>query len=443
MNGCICCTVRSDLIDVIAKLAERSAAGELRLDGIIIETTGMADPAPVAQTFFVNKAVETFCRLDGIVTLVDAMHIEQHLDEEKPEGAENEAVEQVAFADRMLLNKTDLVSEEDLVRVEGRLRSINAFAPIERTVQSKVEVNSVLDVCGFDLERTLTMDPEFLNTEGEHVHDQSVTSLSIVHDGGEGVDFEAVQDWVHTLLTTQGINLFRLKGVLHVAGTLHKYVFQAVHMVFRWSADESWGDDEARVTRLVFIGKHLDHAALRAGFDACVLSPKLTEIKAARQAAATQVAGWAREALPAAYADATVRAEQIRSSKPESPIETVLTVALPKSMDFTVAKPLLAITRDDVVAKMDAWASMLKRAATVQAWAEAALPKVLAGQRVLVDELETSHRTRPFETCIHVLATPPWSMKVIKPLEEVTNENVTNVMFLATLCGSGGVPTVS
>merc|ERR1712070_1107117 len=131
MNGCICCTVRQDLIVVLNKLAKRIRSGKLKLDGIIIETTGMADPAPVAQTFFVDDEVKSFARLDGIITLVDAKHIEQHLDEEKPEGAENEAVEQVAFADRMILNKTDLVTEEDLERVTQRLRSINQFAPIK------------------------------------------------------------------------------------------------------------------------------------------------------------------------------------------------------------------------------------------------------------------------------------------------------------------------
>ena len=132
MNGCICCTVRTDLISVLQKLAKRQKAGELTLDGIVIETTGMADPSPVAQTFFVDFSVKEFARLDGIVTLVDAKHIEQHLDEVKPEGATNEAVAQVAFADRLLLNKTDLVASAALERVEARLRGINAFAPIVR-----------------------------------------------------------------------------------------------------------------------------------------------------------------------------------------------------------------------------------------------------------------------------------------------------------------------
>lgn len=159
MNGCICCTVRQDLVEVLKKLSARVAAGQLHLDGVVIETTGLADPAPVAQTFFVDQHVKRRFVLDGVITLVDAKHFEQHLDEEKPEGAENEAEEQVAFADRVLLNKIDLVSEEDLVRIESRIRAINQFAPIERCQQSTVSVDSVLDVKGFDLKRILEMDP--------------------------------------------------------------------------------------------------------------------------------------------------------------------------------------------------------------------------------------------------------------------------------------------
>lgn len=141
------------------------------LDGIIIETTGLADPAPIAQTFFLDKEVRDFARLDGIVTLVDAKHIEQHLDEVKPEGVENESIEQVAFADRMLLNKVDLVSGPDLDRVEARLRTINKFAPILRCERSNVSADNVLDIHGFDLNRALANDPGLLNVDGNYEHD--------------------------------------------------------------------------------------------------------------------------------------------------------------------------------------------------------------------------------------------------------------------------------
>merc|ERR1711998_175694 len=176
MNGCICCTVRQDLVQVLNKFAKRVKSGKLHLDAIIIETTGMADPAPVAQTFFVDDNVKAFAYLDGIITLVDAKHIEQHLDEEKPEGAENEAVEQLAFADRVLLNKIDLVSEADLERVEARIRSINKFTPIQRCQQSAVSVDSVLNVKGFDLKRPLDLAPEFLDENAHHTHDSTVNS---------------------------------------------------------------------------------------------------------------------------------------------------------------------------------------------------------------------------------------------------------------------------
>lgn len=214
MNGCICCTVRQDLIVILKKLARRQASGKLKLDGIIIETTGMADPAPVAQTFFVDDDVKAFARLDGIITLVDAKHIEQHLDEVKAEGAENEAVEQVAFSDRMLLNKCDLVTEEDLVRVEARLKSLNKFAQIMRCTNSKVSVDSVLDIRAFDLKRTLEMDEGFLDTESEHSHDSSVTSLSVTQEGE--VDLDLVQAFVSKLLQDKGTDIYRMKGVIAI-----------------------------------------------------------------------------------------------------------------------------------------------------------------------------------------------------------------------------------
>ena len=180
LNGCICCSVRQDLVKVVQKLASRTAAGELALDAIVIETTGLADPAPVAQTFLVHDEIKAFSRLDGIVTMVDAKHVERHLDAIKPDGAINEAVAQAAFADRLLLNKTDLVSEEDLARIEARLRGINPFAPIQRCTRGSVSVDSVLDVRGFDLQRALQVNPQLLDRDAAPTqHDKSVTSVSL------------------------------------------------------------------------------------------------------------------------------------------------------------------------------------------------------------------------------------------------------------------------
>lgn len=264
--------MRQDLITVLKKLAKRVRSGSLKLDGIIIETTGLADPAPVAQTFFVDDDVQKFARLDGIVTLVDAKHIEQHLDAVKPEGAENEAVEQVAFADRMLLNKTDLVSEADLVRVEARLRAINGIAPIKRCSRAAVSVDSVLDIRGFDLKRVVQMDPGFLDTDAEHEHDSTVTSLSVLHPGE--VHLEAVQEWIQMLLRDHGADIYRMKGVLAIAHAKEKFVYQAVHMIFSGEFVDSWADGEARASKFVFIGKNLDHAMLRAGFEACACTPE-------------------------------------------------------------------------------------------------------------------------------------------------------------------------
>ena len=272
MNGCICCTVRQDLVVVLNKLAQRVKSGALQLDAIVIETTGMADPAPVAQTFFVEQSVSEFARLDGIITLVDAKHIEQHLDEQKAEGAENEAVEQVAFADRIILNKTDLATKEDLVRIEARLRTINQFAPIRRSTQSEVSIDQVLNIRGFCLDKVLEMDPEFLDTEAEHVHDASVGSLSIVVPGE--VHMALVDDWVSQILQEKGADIYRMKGVLAIANVSKKYVYQAVHMIFDARFDQQWAAGEVRENKLVFIGKNLDHDELRSGFAECLNSPE-------------------------------------------------------------------------------------------------------------------------------------------------------------------------
>ena len=289
LNGCICCSVRGDLVKILEKLAARTRAGELALDGIIIETTGMADPAPVAQTFLVHDEIAEFARLDGIVTLVDAKHVERHLNAKKPKGVVNEASAQVAFADRLLLNKTDLVKPRELERVEARLRGLNPFAPIVRCRQSTVSVDSVLGIHGFDLQRALQASPQLLNVDALPTqHDASVGSVSLDQGAPRhmrtvlpgALDLELAQNWIQELLTTQGEDIFRMKGVLNIAHAAERFVFHAVHMSFSGTFEAPWADDEPRQSKMVFIGKNLDGAALAASFNDCRATPESLQAKA-------------------------------------------------------------------------------------------------------------------------------------------------------------------
>ena len=267
MNGCICCTVRGDLTETLDNMYDRIKD----FDGVLIETTGLADPAPVAQTFFVDDKVVERYKLDGIITDVDAKHIIQHLDDEKPEDIENESVEQLAFADRIMLNKIDLVDEEELKIVETRIKSINNHAPIFRTENSLIDPKELINIGSFDLDRTLEMDPEFLDTDAEHEHDQRVTSTSARFEGDLNVN--KLERWIGTLMRDKGEDLFRYKGVLSVKGMDEKFVFQGVHMLF--SGDYSkeiglWKEGETRECRFVFIGRDLDHKALQDGLMECL-----------------------------------------------------------------------------------------------------------------------------------------------------------------------------
>jgi G3E family GTPase len=264
MNGCICCTVRGDLVKVLQRLYPRIQ----HFDGLIIETTGLADPAPVAQTFFVDDDIEAKYKLDGICTVVDAQHIMDRLDEEKPEGVENEAVEQVAFADRILLNKTDLVSDDKLVEIEERLGKMNSQARVFRCQYGGVDPELLLNMSAFSLDRILEMDPEFLKTDGDHQHDESVTSVSVVFQGD--ILMHKAQKWVGKLLRTKANDLFRYKGVFAVKGRQQKFLFQGVHMIFnREFSQKCWQKDEVRECRMVFIGRNLDKQELTDGIMAC------------------------------------------------------------------------------------------------------------------------------------------------------------------------------
>jgi G3E family GTPase len=264
-NGCICCTVRGDLIRILGNLMKRRDA----FDHILVETTGLADPAPVAQTFFVDEEVKAQLALDAIVTVVDAKHLTQHLDDDKPEGIENEAIEQLAFADRILLNKIDLVDEQELAAVGRRIRAINANAEIIPTSMSRVDLDRILGVGAFDLARVLEMEPQFLD-DTDHQHDQSVTSVGIELPGKVAID--KINDWLGWLLGTKGVDIFRMKGVLDIQGSEQRYVFQGVHMLFDGQPDRLWQPDEARINRIVFIGRNLDRQELTDRFRACLAS---------------------------------------------------------------------------------------------------------------------------------------------------------------------------
>lgn len=262
-NGCICCTVRGDLIRILGTLMKRRD----KFDYILVETTGLADPAPVAQTFFVDDEIRAQLRLDAIVTVVDAKHLSLHLFEEKEEGVENEALEQIAFADRILVNKTDLVSEEEVAVVESHLRSINASASLVRTHMSKVDLDWILNVGAFNLERVLEVEPTFLE-DSEHLHDQSITSVGIEEDGL--VDVTKINNWLGWLLGEKGTDIFRMKGILNVAGSEQRYVFQGVHMLFDGQPDRAWAEGESRVNKMIFIGRNLDRDEIRQRFQQCL-----------------------------------------------------------------------------------------------------------------------------------------------------------------------------
>ena len=262
-NGCICCTVRGDLIRILGNLMRRKD----KFDQILIETTGLADPAPVAQTFFVDDEMAAQLKLDAIVTVVDAKHLLPHLDEEKPEGIENEALEQLAFADRIVLNKIDLANDDELSEVESRIQEVNPLAPIIRTQHGKVNLDAILDVGAFSLDRVLADDPEFLDPDAEHQHDLTVTSVGIEVEGD--LDLERLNDWLGNLLRTKGTDIFRSKGIISIAGMEERYVFQGVHMLLDGQPNGTWGEEERR-NRLVFIGRNLDRESLETSFRSCL-----------------------------------------------------------------------------------------------------------------------------------------------------------------------------
>ncbi|XP_023527894.1 COBW domain-containing protein 1 [Cucurbita pepo subsp. pepo] len=302
-NGCLCCTVRGDLVRMISELVNKKKG---KFDHIVIETTGLANPSPIIQTFYAEDSVFNDVKLDGVVTLVDAKHAAFHLDEVKPEGIVNEAIEQIAYADRIIVNKTDLVGEPQIADLVQRIKKINRMAELKRTKYGKVDLDYVLGIGGFDLERIdSAIDTESKEDHAshshhdehehehdhdhdhdhhhhnhehdhkhdhhshDHTHDPGVSSVSIVCEGI--LDLEKANMWLGTLLLDRSDDIYRMKGLLSVQGMDERFVFQGVHDIFQGSPDRLWGPDEPRINKIVFIGKNLDAEELEKGFKACLL----------------------------------------------------------------------------------------------------------------------------------------------------------------------------
>ncbi len=279
-NGCICCTVRGDLVRAVEGLVKRPGG----FDGILVETTGLAAPAPVAQTFFMDEEIAERAKLDAVITVADAKFLLERL-KDAPE-----AEDQIAFADVILLNKADLVSPGELAEIERVIRSINPTAVIHRTERCAIPLDRVLDRGAFDLDRILTLEPEFLDEDAydehdhdhdhdhhhdhdhdvhdhhHHHHDHEVSSVSLI--GGE-MDPDKFFPWVRDITQVQGPDILRLKGIIAFRGDDERYVLQGVHMILEGDHQRAWRSGEERMSKLVFIGRHLDEDLLRAGFNAC------------------------------------------------------------------------------------------------------------------------------------------------------------------------------
>ena len=280
-NGCVCCTVRGDLVRIIDGLMKRKG----KFDAIILETTGLADPAPVAQTFFVDEDVREKTALDAVVTVADAKWLSDRL-KDAPE-----AKNQIAFADVIVLNKTDLVTKPELAEVEARIRAINPYATLHRTERAQVKLSDVLERGAFDLDRILEIEPEFLEDGGhdhdhdddhdhhdhdhhhdhghshggmKHYHDEDMQSLSLRTD--KPIDPTKFMPWLQELVAKDGEKILRSKGILSFKGDDDRYVFQGVHMMLEGDHQRKWKKDEARESRLVFIGRELPEQAIRDGF---------------------------------------------------------------------------------------------------------------------------------------------------------------------------------
>jgi G3E family GTPase len=254
-NGCICCTVRSDLTRAVANLLASGRA----IDHIVIETTGLADPAPVIQSFILDETLRSKTELDAVITVIDAQHIIEQLHNEQ-------AREQVAFADVILINKIDLVANRSLEDLGRLLRSLNPLATIHRTRSCEVDLGHVLGVHAFDLRNALKLDPQLL-ADSTHEHDADISCVSIRDSGA--IDASLFTRWLNELVQSRGNDLLRIKGIIDLEGESRRFVFHGVHMTLDGRPGRPWGPTAARINEMVFIGRNLDPGALRSGFDSC------------------------------------------------------------------------------------------------------------------------------------------------------------------------------
>lgn len=261
-NGCICCTIRGDLIRILRTLMFSMEKGKVNFNRVLIETTGLADPAPVAQTFFMDELLSEAFEVDSIITVVDCKHVTKHLDEH------DEAQEQIAFADVIILNKIDLVSEEKIKDLEVRIMNMNAAAKRLYAQNCNVELKDILGIHTFDVNHKLEVDPHFLEDHHHHAHDDKISSIAFREN--RPLDLNKIERWMSDLIQENGEDLLRYKGVLYVKGIQERIVFQGLHMLFSGRPDRKWRENETKVSELVFIGKDLNKKELEQQFKNCI-----------------------------------------------------------------------------------------------------------------------------------------------------------------------------
>jgi G3E family GTPase len=261
-NGCICCTVRGDLIRILKTLNLSMEQGKVKFTRILIETTGLADPAPVAQTFFMDELLSEKFEVDSIVTVVDSKHVTKHLD------GHDEAQEQIAFGDVIIFNKTDLISSDDLNSLEQRINQMNPTAKRLHAQNCSIDLNEILGIHTFDVDRKIEIDPHFLEEHHHHHHDDKVSSIAFREE--KPLDLDKVNHWMSYLVQEKGEDLLRYKGVLYIKGMKERIVFQGLHMLFSGRPDRRWKESERKITELVFIGKDLNKEESEKQFKNCI-----------------------------------------------------------------------------------------------------------------------------------------------------------------------------